>query len=119
MRWGLHTGTNISTLPSMISVIWEELYFQQIEHSLELESLRLSLNNMHRAQLELVQSNLQREKEECLAELREVLNDKRRQEVAVLQNKQQIGLEHVREQNQQQMEQSLKKHQQEIGKVFC
>ncbi|XP_055494165.1 pericentrin isoform X1 [Leucoraja erinacea] len=86
----------------------------QIEHSLELESLRLSLNNMHRAQLELVQSNLQREKEECLAELREVLNDKRRQEVAVLQNKQQIGLEHVREQNQQQMEQSLKKHQQEI-----
>ncbi|XP_032880109.1 pericentrin isoform X3 [Amblyraja radiata] len=86
----------------------------QTEHSLELESLRLSLNNMHRAQLELVQSNLQREKEECLVELREVLNDKRRQEVAVLQNKQQIGLEHVREQNQQQMEHSLKKHQQEI-----
>ncbi|XP_078259877.1 pericentrin isoform X3 [Rhinoraja longicauda] len=86
----------------------------QTEHSLELESLRLSLNNMHRAQLELVQSNLQREKEECLAELREVLNDKRRQEVAMLQNKQQIELEHVREQNQQQMEQSLKKHQQEI-----
>ncbi|XP_062907590.1 pericentrin isoform X3 [Mobula hypostoma] len=86
----------------------------QTEHSLELESLRLSLNNMHRAQLELIQSNLQREKEESLSELREVLNDKRRQEVAVLQNRQQLELECIREQNQQQMEQSLKKHQQEM-----
>ncbi|XP_051867987.1 pericentrin [Pristis pectinata] len=86
----------------------------QTEHSLELESLRLSLNNMHRAQLELIQSNLQREKEESLSELREVLNDKRRQEVAVLQNRQQLELECIREQNQRQMEQSLKKHQQEM-----
>ncbi|XP_059823404.1 pericentrin isoform X4 [Hypanus sabinus] len=86
----------------------------QTEHSLELDSLRLSLNNMHRAQLELIQSNLQREKEESLSELQEVLNDKRRQEVAVLQNRQQLELECIREQNQQQIEQSLKKHQQEM-----
>ncbi|XP_078407771.1 pericentrin isoform X3 [Cetorhinus maximus] len=86
----------------------------QKEHNLELESLRLSLNNMHRAQLELMQSNLQREKEESLAELQEVLNDKRRQEVAVLQNRQHFDLECIREQNQQQMEQSLEKHQQEM-----
>uniref|UniRef100_UPI00398E54C7 pericentrin isoform X2 n=1 Tax=Pristiophorus japonicus TaxID=55135 RepID=UPI00398E54C7 len=86
----------------------------QTEHNLELESLRLSLNNMHRAQLELMQSNLQREKEVSLAELREVLNDKRRQEVAVLQNRQHIEVESIREQNQQQMEQSLEKHQWEM-----
>ncbi|XP_041056618.1 pericentrin isoform X8 [Carcharodon carcharias] len=86
----------------------------QKEHNLELESLRLSLNNMHRAQLELMQSNLQREKEESLAELQEALNDKRRQEVAVLQNRQHFDLECIREQNQQQMEQSLEKHQQEM-----
>ncbi|XP_043549346.1 pericentrin isoform X2 [Chiloscyllium plagiosum] len=95
-----------------------ELYQIQLQmqkgHSLELESLRLSLNNMHRAQLELLQSNLQREKEESLAELREVLNDKRRQEVAVLQNQQHIELERIREQNLQQMEEALKKHQQEM-----
>ncbi|XP_069790147.1 pericentrin [Narcine bancroftii] len=86
----------------------------QTEHSLELESLRLSLNNMHRAQLELVQSNLQREKEEALTELQEVLNGKRRQEVAVVQNRQQFELECMREQNQRQMDQSLQKHQQEM-----
>ncbi|XP_072902480.1 pericentrin isoform X3 [Hemitrygon akajei] len=86
----------------------------QTEHSLELDSVRLSLNNMHRAQLELIQSNLQREKEESLSELQEVLNNKRRQEVAVLQNRHQLELEYIREQNQQQMEQSLKKHQQEM-----
>ncbi|XP_048390186.2 pericentrin isoform X3 [Stegostoma tigrinum] len=95
-----------------------ELYEIQLQmqkgHSLELESLRLSLNNMHRAQLELLQSNLQREKEEALAELREVLNDKRRQEVAVLQNQQHIELERIQEQNLQQMEQAVKKHQQEM-----
>ncbi|XP_060683684.1 pericentrin isoform X4 [Hemiscyllium ocellatum] len=95
-----------------------ELYQIQLQmqkgHSLELESLRLSLNNMHRAQLELLQSNLQREKEESLAELREMLNDKRRQEVAVLQNQQHIELERIREQNLQQMEEALKKHQQEM-----
>ncbi|XP_078084957.1 pericentrin isoform X4 [Mustelus asterias] len=86
----------------------------QKDHHLELESLRLSLNNMHRAQLELMQSNLQREKESSLAELQEVLNDKRRQEVAVLQNRQHIELECIREQSQQQMEQTLEKHQQEM-----
>ncbi|XP_067892307.1 pericentrin isoform X2 [Heterodontus francisci] len=86
----------------------------QTDHNLELESLRLSLNNMHRAQLELMQSNLQREKEESLAELREVLNDKRRQEVAVLQNRQHIELECIRKQNQQQMEQFVEKHRQEM-----
>uniref|UniRef100_A0A8C2MER4 Pericentrin (kendrin) n=1 Tax=Cricetulus griseus TaxID=10029 RepID=A0A8C2MER4_CRIGR len=70
----------------------------QTAHSLELEALRLSLNNMHTAQLELTQANLQKEKETALTELREMLNGRRAQELALLQSRQQCELELMREQ---------------------
>ncbi|XP_066115230.1 pericentrin isoform X3 [Saccopteryx bilineata] len=64
---------------------------------LELEALRLSLNNMHTAQLELMQANLQREKETALMELRDMLNGRHAQELALLQSRHRLDLELVRE----------------------
>ncbi|XP_044531636.1 pericentrin [Gracilinanus agilis] len=85
----------------------------QTLHTLELEALRLSLSNMHTAQLELTQANLRKEKETALVELREMLNDKRAQEVALLQSRLQFELEHVREQHRKEKEEMALKHQQE------
>ncbi|XP_071471055.1 pericentrin isoform X2 [Marmota flaviventris] len=76
----------------------------QTAPSLELEALRLSLSNMHTVQLELTQANLQKEKESALAELREMLNGRRAQELALLQSRLQCELELVREQHAREKE---------------
>ncbi|XP_077686664.1 pericentrin isoform X3 [Eretmochelys imbricata] len=86
----------------------------QTLHNLELEGLRLSLSNMHTSQLELMQSNLRKEKETALVELREMLNDKRAQEVAILQSRHQFELEHIKEQNLKEKEEIALKYQQEL-----
>ncbi|XP_062458845.1 pericentrin isoform X1 [Pezoporus occidentalis] len=86
----------------------------QTLHSLELEALRLSLNNMHTSQLELTQSNFRKEKETALVELREMLNDKRAQEVAILQSRHQLEWEKIREQCLKEKEDLMTKHQQEL-----
>ncbi|XP_039925035.1 pericentrin isoform X2 [Hirundo rustica] len=86
----------------------------QTLHSLELEALRLTLNNMHTSQLELTQSNLRKEKETALMELREMLNDKRAQEVAILQSRHQLEWEKIREQCLKEKEDLKSKHQQEL-----
>ncbi|KAM9380406.1 pericentrin [Phaethornis superciliosus] len=86
----------------------------QALHSLELETLRLSLNNMHTSQLELTQSNLRKEKETALVELREMLNDKRAQEVAILQSRHQLESEKIKEQCLKEKEDLKSKYQQEL-----
>uniref|UniRef100_A0A8C6JEK0 Uncharacterized protein n=1 Tax=Melopsittacus undulatus TaxID=13146 RepID=A0A8C6JEK0_MELUD len=86
----------------------------QTLHSLELEALRLSLNNMHTSQLELTQSNFRKEKETALVELREMLNDKRAQEVAILQSRHQLEWEKIKEQCLREKEELMTKHQQEL-----
>ncbi|XP_061204108.1 pericentrin isoform X2 [Neopsephotus bourkii] len=86
----------------------------QTLHSLELEALRLSLNNMHTSQLELTQSNFRKEKETALMELREMLNDKRAQEVAILQSRHQLEWEKIKEQCLKEKEDLMTKHQQEL-----
>ncbi|KAM9235869.1 LOW QUALITY PROTEIN: pericentrin [Leptosomus discolor] len=86
----------------------------QTLHSLELEALRLSLNNMHTSQLELTQSNLRKEKETALVELREMLNDKRAQEVAILQSRHQLEREKIKEQCLKEKEDIKSKYQQEL-----
>ncbi|XP_008944151.1 PREDICTED: golgin subfamily A member 4-like, partial [Merops nubicus] len=86
----------------------------QALHSLELEALRLSLNNMHISQRELMQSNLRKEKETALVELREMLNDKRAQEVAILQSRHQMEWEKVKEQSLREKEDLKSKYQQEL-----
>ena len=87
----------------------------QTAHSLELEALRLSLNNMHTAQLELMQANLQKEKETALTELREMLNGRRAQELALLQSRQQCELELMREQHAREKEAMELRSGQETG----
>ncbi|XP_009706472.1 PREDICTED: pericentrin-like, partial [Cariama cristata] len=87
----------------------------QTLHSLELEALRLSLNNMHTSQLELTQSNLRKEKETALVELREMLNDKRAQEVAILQSRHQLEWEKIKEQCLKEKEDLKSKYQQELA----
>uniref|UniRef100_A0A8B9VN27 Pericentrin n=1 Tax=Anas zonorhyncha TaxID=75864 RepID=A0A8B9VN27_9AVES len=89
----------------------------QTLHSLELEALRLSLNNMHTSQLELTQSNLRKEKETALVELREMLNDKRAQEVAILQSRHQLEWEKIKEQCLKEKEDLKSKYQQELGET--
>ncbi|XP_041573280.1 pericentrin isoform X2 [Taeniopygia guttata] len=86
----------------------------QTLHSLELEALRLTLNNMHTSQLELTQSNLRKEKETALMELREMLNDKRAQEVAILQSRHQLEWERIKEQCLKEKEDLKSKYQQEL-----
>uniref|UniRef100_A0A2K5S9Z1 Pericentrin n=1 Tax=Cebus imitator TaxID=2715852 RepID=A0A2K5S9Z1_CEBIM len=76
----------------------------QAVHGLELEALRLSLSNMHTTQLELTQANLQKEKETALTELREMLNSRRAQELALLQSRQQHELDLLREQHAREKE---------------
>lgn len=91
----------------------------QTAHSLELEALRLSLNNMHTAQLELTQANLQKEKETALTELREMLNGRRAQELALLQSRQQCELELLREQHAREKEEMVLRSGQEAGRIFA
>ncbi|XP_058152366.1 pericentrin isoform X3 [Dasypus novemcinctus] len=89
----------------------------QTVHSLELEALRLSLNNMHTAQLELTQTNLQKEKETALTELREMLNGRRAQELALLQSRQQCELELLKEQHTREKEEMALKCGQETAEL--
>ncbi|XP_072197806.1 pericentrin isoform X8 [Excalfactoria chinensis] len=86
----------------------------QTLHSLEMEALRLSLNNLHTSQLELTQSNLRKEKETALVELREMLNDKRAQEIAILQSRHQLEREKIKEHCLKEKEDLTSKHQQEL-----
>uniref|UniRef100_A0A8C3LAG7 Pericentrin n=1 Tax=Chrysolophus pictus TaxID=9089 RepID=A0A8C3LAG7_CHRPC len=86
----------------------------QTLHSLELEALRLSLNNLHTSQLELTQSNLRKEKETALVELREMLNDKRAQEIAILQSRHQLEGEKIKERCLKEQEDLTSKYQQEL-----
>lgn len=69
--------------------------------ALELEALRLSLSNMHVARLELAQAHLQREKDSALTELRDMLNGRHAQELALLHSRQQLQLEELARRYQQ------------------
>ncbi|XP_028358890.1 pericentrin isoform X5 [Phyllostomus discolor] len=84
---------------------------------LELEALRLSLSNMHTAQLELTQANLQREKETALTELRDMLNGRHAQELALLQSRQRLELELIREQHAQEQEEVALRCSREIAEL--
>ncbi|XP_059427488.1 pericentrin isoform X2 [Carassius carassius] len=91
-----------------------ELLQTQSQHNLELEALRLSLTNLHIAQLELSQSNMQKDKEGALSELQTMLREKWAQESAMLQTRQQFELERIREQSREQEQRNQRVHQQEI-----
>lgn len=82
-----------------------------------MEALRLSLTNLHTAQLELTQSNLQKEKEAALSELQASLREKWAQESAMLQTRQQFELERLREQSREQERQAELQLQLAIGKA--
>lgn len=77
--------------------------------------MRLSLTNLHTAQLELSQSNMQKDKDVALSELQTMLREKWAQESAMLQTRQQFELERIREQNRELEERNQRVHQQEIG----
>ncbi|XP_034510004.1 pericentrin isoform X2 [Ailuropoda melanoleuca] len=85
--------------------------------SLELEALRLSLSNMHTAQLELTQANLQKEKETALTELRAMLNGRHAQELALLRSRQQQELELAREQHAREREETVLRCSQETAEL--
>nr|XP_056712831.1 pericentrin [Euleptes europaea] len=94
----------------------EEMQEAEALHNLKVEALRLSSNNVHTSQLELIQNNLRKEKETALVELREMLNDKHAQEVAVLQSRCQFELEHLKEQNLKEKEEMTLKYQSDLDK---
>lgn len=70
---------------------------------------------MHTAQLELTQANLQREKETALVELRDMLNGRHAQELALAQSRQQLELEQAREQHAREREELAWRCGQETG----
>ncbi|XP_011852222.1 PREDICTED: pericentrin [Mandrillus leucophaeus] len=72
---------------------------------------------MHTAQLELTQANLQKEKETALTELREMLNSRRAQELALLQSRQQHELELLREQHAREKEEVVLRCGQEAAEL--
>uniref|UniRef100_A0A9J7XTJ4 Pericentrin n=1 Tax=Cyprinus carpio carpio TaxID=630221 RepID=A0A9J7XTJ4_CYPCA len=94
-----------------------ELLQTQSQHNLELEALRLSLTNLHTAQLELSQTNMQKDKEGALSELQTMLREKWAQESAMLQTRQQFELQRIREQSQEQEQRNQRVHQQEIDNL--
>lgn len=88
---------------------------RQSQHNLELEASRLSLTNMHAAQLEHIQDNMQKEKEAALSELQTMLREKWAQESAMLQTRQQFELERLREQTREKEDRTQRLHQQDIS----
>ncbi|KAJ8352322.1 hypothetical protein SKAU_G00237980 [Synaphobranchus kaupii] len=92
---------------AMEAAYQEHLLQAQAQQTLELEALRLSLTNLHTAQLELSQSNLLRDKEVALSELQASLRDKWAQESAMLQTRQLFELEKTREQSRQQHQREM------------
>ncbi|KAM6973041.1 pericentrin [Aplochiton taeniatus] len=102
---------------SMEAAHQAELLQAQTQHSLELEALRLSLTNLHAGQLELSQTNLQREREAALSEVQASLREKWAQESAVLQARQQFELDRIREQSQEQQERQRELHQRSIEEL--
>ncbi|XP_049335113.1 pericentrin isoform X2 [Astyanax mexicanus] len=99
---------------SMEAAHQAELLQAQTQQALELEALRLSLTNLHTAQLELSQANLQKEKEAALSELQASLREKWAQESAMLQARQQFELERLREQHSEQETRVQLQHQKEL-----
>ncbi|XP_060087522.1 pericentrin [Heteronotia binoei] len=94
----------------------EEMQQAETLHNLKIEALRLSSNNVHTSQLELMQNNLRKEKETALVELREMLNDKHAQEVAVQQSRYQFELQHIKEQHLKEKEEMILRHQSDLDK---
>ncbi|XP_047702816.1 pericentrin isoform X9 [Prionailurus viverrinus] len=97
--------------------MWQVQLQTQPVPSLELEALRLSLSNMHTAQLELTQANLQKEKETALTELRAMLNGRHAQELALLQSRQQQELGLVREQHAREQEAAALRYSRETAEL--
>ncbi|XP_073502858.1 pericentrin isoform X2 [Phyllobates terribilis] len=81
-----------------------EMEQTQSAHNIEMEAMRLSLNNLHTTHLELSQSNLLKEKENALVQLRDQLNNKWAQDLAILQSKNQFEVEHLREEHRRALE---------------
>ncbi|XP_040339619.1 pericentrin isoform X9 [Herpailurus yagouaroundi] len=97
--------------------MWQVQLQTQPVPSLELEALRLSLSNMHTAQLELTQANLQKEKETALTELRAMLNGRHAQELALLRSRQQQELGLVREQHSREQEAAALRYSRETAEL--
>ncbi|XP_039182339.1 pericentrin isoform X3 [Crotalus tigris] len=95
----------------MEATLQGELQQAEVPDNLKLEVLRLSSNNICTSQMELMQMNLTKEKETALVELREMLNDKHAQEIAVLQSRYHLELEYVNKQNQKEQEEMVLRHQ--------
>ncbi|CDQ78705.1 unnamed protein product [Oncorhynchus mykiss] len=89
---------------SMETAHQAELLQIQSQQALELEALRLSLTNHQTTQLELSQTNLQREREASLSELQASLREKWAQERAVLQARQQFEVERLRAESEERIQ---------------
>lgn len=92
--------------------------FLQVQKASELESLRLSLTNVHMSQLEHSQVNLQQEHESTLIKVQDSLRETFAQESALLQAQYQLELDQIRKQNQEQQEQLRELHKQNMSKCI-
>ncbi|XP_053327936.1 pericentrin [Spea bombifrons] len=102
---------------SHMSHIQETMQQTKAAHHLEFEALRLSLTNMHAAHLEMSQANLHKEKDNALVQLREALNEKWEQEVAIIQSRLQFEMQHLEKQHSQEMECVREDHVQKLEQL--
>ncbi|KAJ3613831.1 hypothetical protein NHX12_020077, partial [Muraenolepis orangiensis] len=92
-----------------------ELQQTRTKQSLELEALRLSLDDLHTSRLELSQANLRREREAELCQVQAELRDKWTGENAILQAKQQFELDRLRQQNQQDLDELRQQYESSLS----
>lgn len=92
--------------------------FLQIQKTIEIEGLRLSLTSVHTSQLEHSQVNLQQEHESNLTNVQVSLRDTFAKESALLQAQHQLELKQIRKQNQEQQERLHELHKQKTSELL-
>ncbi|XP_070776144.1 pericentrin [Enoplosus armatus] len=113
----LRTELSLELRESMEAAHQAELQQAQVQKTVELESLRLSLANIHVSQLEHSQVNLQQEQESALTKVQASLRKTFAEESALLQAQHQLELDRIRQQNQEQQERLRELHQQDMNEL--
>ncbi|XP_044023203.1 pericentrin isoform X3 [Siniperca chuatsi] len=113
----LRTELSLELRESMEAAHQAELQQAQVQKTVELEALRLSLTNVHMSQLEHYQVNLQQEQESALTKVKASLRETFSQESALLLTQHQLELDQIRQQNLEQQERLHELHQQDINEL--
>ncbi|XP_021163480.2 pericentrin [Fundulus heteroclitus] len=113
----LRTEVSLELRESMEAAHQAEMHQAQVQKTLELEALRLSLTTVHMSQLETSQANMQQEQQSAFGKLQASMREAFTQEGALLHARHQSDLHEIQQQNKEQQERLQKLHQQEIDEL--